>query len=36
MIASIPIFVILESHLEQQNWFASMFHVVSASTTTGF
>jgi trk system potassium uptake protein TrkH len=36
MITSIPIFVILESHLGQQNWFASMFHVVSASTTTGF
>src|SRR5215216_546409 len=36
MITSIPIFVILESHLGQQNWFASIFHVVSASTTTGF
>jgi trk system potassium uptake protein TrkH len=36
MVASIPIFVILESHLGQQNWFASVFHVVSASTTTGF
>ncbi len=36
MISSIPIFVILEPHLGQQNWFASIFHVVSASTTTGF
>jgi trk system potassium uptake protein TrkH len=36
MVASIPIFVILESHLGQQNWFAPVFHVVSASTTTGF
>jgi trk system potassium uptake protein TrkH len=36
IISSIPIFVILESHLGQQNWFASIFHVVSASTTTGF
>jgi trk system potassium uptake protein len=36
MISSIPILVILEPHLGQQNWFASMFHVVSASTTTGF
>lgn len=36
IITSIPIFVVLESHLGQQNWFASMFHVVSASTTTGF
>jgi trk system potassium uptake protein TrkH len=36
MISSIPILVILEPHLGQQNWFASIFHVVSASTTTGF
>jgi trk system potassium uptake protein len=36
IISSIPIFVILESHLGQQNWFASIFHVISASTTTGF
>ena len=36
MISSIPIFVILEPNLGQQNWFASIFHVVSASTTTGF
>ena len=36
MISSIPIFVVLEPHIGQQNWFASVFHVVSASTTTGF
>jgi len=36
MISSIPIFVVLEPHVGQQNWFASVFHVVSASTTTGF
>jgi trk system potassium uptake protein TrkH len=36
IISSIPIFVILESHLGRQNWFASIFHVISASTTTGF
>src|SRR5215204_355450 len=36
IISSIPIFVILEPHIGQQNWFASVFHVVSASTTTGF
>ena len=36
IVSSIPIFVILEPHLGQQNWFASIFHVVSASTTTGF
>ena len=28
--------MILEPHISQQNWFASVFHVVSASTTTGF
>jgi len=32
IISSIPIFVILG----QQSWFASAFHVISASTTTGF
>jgi trk system potassium uptake protein TrkH len=36
IISSIPILVILEPHISQQNWFASVFHVVSASTTTGF
>jgi trk system potassium uptake protein TrkH len=36
MISSIPILMILEPHLGQSNWFASVFHVVSASTTTGF
>src|SRR5215204_623029 len=32
IISSIPIFVVLE----QQSWFASAFHVISATTTTGF
>ena len=36
MISSIPILVILEPHLGQSNWLASTFHIVSASTTTGF
>ena len=36
MIISIPILVVIESHLGQSNWSASIFHVVSASTTTGF
>jgi len=36
MIASIPILVVLEPHLGESNWSASVFHVVSASTTTGF
>jgi trk system potassium uptake protein len=36
IITSIPILVILEPHISQQNWFASVFHVISASTTTGF
>src|SRR5215213_6371291 len=36
MITSIPILVAIESHLGQSNWSASTFHVVSASTTTGF
>jgi trk system potassium uptake protein len=36
MIPSIPILMILEPHLGQSNWSASVFHVVSASTTTGF
>jgi len=32
IISSIPIFVVLG----QQSWFASAFHVISATTTTGF
>ena len=36
MISSIPILVLLEPHLGQSNWFASVFHIVSASTTAGF
>src|SRR5919112_2276405 len=36
MIASIPTLVVLEPHLGESNWSASVFHVVSASTTTGF
>ena len=36
MISSIPILVILEPNLGQSNWLASTFHIVSASTTTGF
>jgi trk system potassium uptake protein len=36
MISSIPILVILEPNIGQPNWSAPIFHVVSASTTTGF
>jgi trk system potassium uptake protein len=36
MISSVPILVLLEPHLGKSNWFASVFHIVSASTTTGF
>ncbi|MGI8833838.1 MAG: potassium transporter TrkG, partial [Nitrososphaeraceae archaeon] len=36
MISSVPILVLLEPNLGKSNWFASVFHIVSASTTTGF
>jgi trk system potassium uptake protein len=36
MISTVPILVLLEPHLGKSNWFASVFHIVSASTTTGF